>query len=174
MNEPVYYELLETSWRRELTLEEKARLRAFLDAHPERAAEWPAEAALSASLRRLPDAPLPSNFTAQVMRAVALEEARRQRRSAAATWWHDWVKAFWPRWAGAGVALVLAVVAFQEYRAIHRMRLVRELEQMPVVAALPAPDVLEDFDAIEQFSKVRSLPDPRQTVSDEALLAALQ
>ena len=63
-DDPIYNRLRELSWRRQLTAPEKAELRAWLTAHPEAQSEWEAEAGLNATLRRLPDAPVPGNFTA--------------------------------------------------------------------------------------------------------------
>src|SRR5262245_19120401 len=76
MNDELYNELLEASWRRKLTAEEEAQLRAWLVAHPEAQADWDEEALLTQQLERLPNAPLASNFTAQVMGKLELDLAR--------------------------------------------------------------------------------------------------
>lgn len=174
MNDPVYQKLLETSWRRKLTPDEQARLQDFLSAHPEARADWQAQSALNGLLRQLPAAPLASNFTAQVLRAVAAEQTRRSRRSGLARWWEDWSKVLLPRAAWAGVALLLGLAATQEYRHLNRVRIARDLSQVPVVAELPAPEVFEDFDAIQQMCKVAVPPRSSAGVTDEDLLAALQ
>ena len=68
--------LRESSWRRKLTEAEQAELRAYLAAHPDARADWEMESALNAALTRLPDAPVPSNFTARVLQAVEREAVR--------------------------------------------------------------------------------------------------
>ena len=87
-NDPIYNRLRELSWRRELTAAEEAELRAWLAAHPEAQADWEAEAGLNEALRQLPDAPVPSNFTARVLQAVEREAALRERRRGAR--WRVW------------------------------------------------------------------------------------
>ncbi len=79
-NDPTYNRLRELSWRRKLTGAEEAELRAWLAAHPDAQADWEAEAGLNAALGRLPDAPVPSNFTARVLQAVEREAAAELRR----------------------------------------------------------------------------------------------
>ena len=61
-----YQHLVEESWRRPLSAEEQRQLAAWLKQHPEETGTWTEEAALTSALRRLPDAPVASNFTAQV------------------------------------------------------------------------------------------------------------
>src|ERR1039457_2212594 len=74
MNDP-FSKLRETSWRRELTSAEESALRDWLAEHPEAREDWEADAALNRVLERLPEAPVPSNFTARVIQAVELEKA---------------------------------------------------------------------------------------------------
>src|SRR6266576_1862078 len=78
--DPVCKRLRELSWRRPLTESEEAELRAWLAAHPEAQAGWEAETHLSAMLHQLPDATVPSNFTARVRQAVEQETAAAGRR----------------------------------------------------------------------------------------------
>ena len=62
--DPVNQRWRELAWRRRLTEAELAEWRA---AHPESAPDAETEAALSDALAALPDAPVPSNFTARVI-----------------------------------------------------------------------------------------------------------
>ena len=103
MNDPVYDHLRELGWRRKLTASEEAQLRAWLAAHPEEQADWEAEARLNEALGSLPDAPMPSNFTARVLQAVRLDEAAERRRRR----WSQWV---WWRRLAARVAVVAIIV----------------------------------------------------------------
>jgi anti-sigma factor RsiW len=171
MNDLEYRKLLETSWRRPLTPEEQARLDQFLAEAPAARADWETETALSGVLDRLPEPPVASNFTAQVMRAI---ESERARPSRPATAWPDWLGALWPKMAWAAVALLLAVGVFQGYGVLNRARMARDLANIPVVPTVPPADILQDFDAIQQLSQVPAASSSGQTISDEALLAALQ
>ena len=86
MSDSLYDKLRETGWRRKLTASEEAELRAWLAAHPESRADWQVEAVLNESLGRLPDAPVPSNFTARVLQAVQRESVSSRRRGLAWRW----------------------------------------------------------------------------------------
>jgi anti-sigma factor RsiW len=169
MNDELYNELLEASWRRKLTAEEQAQLRAFLAAHPEAQADWEEEAALTQQLERLPAPPLASNFTGQVMQQLDLELAREAREgpvSVEAPWWRRLV----PRYASALVLaflVVTGVLQYQEHRQIERTQLVDSVTQLTPVASVLRPELMKDFDAIQQLRYVPS-------VSDHELLAALQ
>src|SRR5437867_12432322 len=79
MNESLYQELREISWRRKLTPEEETRLQGWLAAHGDKQAERELEQSLSEQLRHLSDAPLSSNFTSQVMHTLDAELARQDR-----------------------------------------------------------------------------------------------
>jgi anti-sigma factor RsiW len=167
MNDAEYQRLLEASWRRALTPAEEARLQAWLAAHPARQAAWQDEAALNRLLRRLPDAPLPSNFTARVLQAVAAEE-RHAAREPTPSRWFERLRGLLPKLAPASLLGALLVAAVFQYQAGQRFQAARAVATVSTVAAaLPAPEVFEDFDAI------RSLPTPG-TPSDEELLVVLQ
>ncbi|MEY2466714.1 MAG: hypothetical protein QOD03_1235, partial [Verrucomicrobiota bacterium] len=81
MNESDYNQLREKNWRRKLTAVEQTELRAWLAAHPEASADWEAELSLTETIVRLPDAPVPTNFTARVLQAIEQEASvdARQR-----------------------------------------------------------------------------------------------
>jgi negative regulator of sigma E activity len=110
-------------------------------------------------LARLPDAPVPSNFTARVMQAVDLEEARRTRR------WDfilDW-RAFLPRAAVASAAVLLAGLVLQQHEAgAHRAAFAKNVA---LVAETPMPGV----DALKNFDAIRRMSQPAR--ADEGLLA---
>src|SRR5438105_13622263 len=74
-NDPLYNHLREINWRRKLSAAEARQMRQWLEGHPEAHADWEAELALGEGLGRLPDAPVPSNFTARVLQAVGREQA---------------------------------------------------------------------------------------------------
>jgi hypothetical protein len=172
-NHPVFQRLLETSWQRTLTCAEQAELEAWLKAHPEAATDWEAEAILTSSLARLPDAAVPSNFTSRVLHAVELEAAAERRLGISSGWWQNALRRF--RWAigtaFASLALVVGVGVHNHHR--HRQaeltkqqELVKTLELVTHVNALPNAEVLTNFEAIRLLGQG---PQP-----DEQLLALLQ
>src|ERR1043166_4926015 len=80
MTESDYNQLREQSWRRKLSPNEEAELRAWLAAHPEAQADWETEAGLTEVLNRLPNAPVPSNFTARVLQNIECDAAAEVRK----------------------------------------------------------------------------------------------
>ena len=113
-NDPIYNRLRELSWRRKLTAAEAAELQAWLAAHPEARADWEAEAGLNEALGRLPDAPVPSNFTARVLQAVEREAAAELRRRRT---WQVWLRWRWlPKAAVAAVVLGAGLVSYQQVK----------------------------------------------------------
>ena len=164
-NDPIYHRLRELSWRRELTGPEAAELRAWLAAHPDAQADWEAEAGLNAALGRLPDVPVPSNFTARVLQAAEQEAAAQLRRPAGA--WLAWLRLRWlPKVAFAAIVVGAGLVTYHQFQATHRKNLVESVAAVSAVSSLPSPDILKDFEAIQALN---SAPAP-----DEQLLAVLQ
>lgn len=164
---PLSNPLREQSWRRKLSPDETAELRAWLAAHPEARDDWEAEAGLTEVLGRLPDAPLASNFTARVLRAVEREAGVQPRRAAAGWkqpgWWLKWL----PRTAFAAVALTAGLIGVQTVRDHRRAEEYRQsVAAVSEVASLPSPEILQDFEAIRHLNET---PGP-----DEELLRAFQ
>ena len=118
------------------------------------------EARLSRALARLPDAPVPSNFTAQVLQAVELEESRRSRK-----WSWNW-HALLPRIAVTAAVVLFAGLTFHHYELTSRRN---ALAQNVVLVAgsqpLPSMDALKNFDVIQRMSQPRA---------DDELLALMQ
>jgi hypothetical protein len=164
-NDPIYNHLREESWRRKLTNAEEAELRTWLATHPEARADWQAEAGLNAGLGRLPDAPVPSNFTARVLQAVEREAAAELRRPQG-----NWLTWLWLRWLpGAALAAMVVgvgLLSFHQVQSAHRKKLVESVAAVSAVSSLPSPDILKDFDAIRALN-----PNP---APDEQLLVVLQ
>jgi len=164
-NDPIYNHLRELSWQRQLSGPEEAELRAWLAAHPEAQADWEAEAGLNASLSRLPDAPVPGNFTARVLRAVEREAQAELRRRKGR--WLTWLRRRWlPRMAFAIVIVGAGFVSYQKVEAANRRKLAESVAVVSAVSSLPSPDILKDFDAIQALN---STPPP-----DEELLLVFQ
>ena len=162
-HDPVYNRLRETSWRRELTDAEQAELRAFLASHPEARADWETESGLNAGLKRLPDAPVSSNFTSRVLQAVELESAvseREQPRPMPRSWW--W-RVFMPRTAVALVVVAAGWFGYDRYQVEQRQKIAEGLAVVATVQKLPSAELLEDFEAIRGLSSTPA--------ADEELLA---
>jgi anti-sigma factor RsiW len=166
MNDPLYDRLRELGWRRELTAREEAEVHAWLAAHPEMRADWEAEAALNLALERLPDAPVPSNFTAQVLSRIdgmKPETAGSSGRGSEWRWlWHSLL----PKAAVAAVALVVGLFSYEEHRAVQRAELARNVAVISGFAATQNPEALMDFDAIRRLGQTAP--------ADEELLALLK
>ena len=164
-DDPLYNRLRELSWRRQLTGPEQAELRDWLSAHPAAQADWEAEAELNASLSRLPDAPVPGNFTARVLQAVERDAAAelRGREGRWLVWpWRRWL----PRVALAVVVVGVGFVSYQKVDASSRRKLAESVAMVSSVSSLPSPDILKDFDAIQALTLT---PPP-----DEELLLVFQ
>ena len=158
----LHSKLRESSWRRKLTETEQAELRAYLAANPDARADWEMESALNAALTRLPDAPVPSNFTARVLQAVEREEARPHGWS----WrwnWHTLV----PRVAFAAVVITFTGLAFHHHEIYsQRAALARSVAFVTRGQPVPSPEALENFDAIRRMSQPQH--------ADDELLALMQ
>ncbi len=162
-NDPTYTRLRELSWRRKLTEAEEAEMRVWLEAHPDARAEWEAEAGLNAALSRLPEAPVASNFTARVLRAVEHEDAAKP----VSPRWRKWLRLRWlPRAAFAGSVASAALVSYLLIQNAERRKLADSVAAVADVESLPSPDILENFDAIRALN-----PTP---IPDEQLLADLK
>lgn len=157
---PTEHELWrERFWRRRLTAEQVAELRA---ANPD-ATDAQLEAALSDALVRLPEAPVPSNLTARVLQEIARETATP------ASTRRDWSRVFrvlLPRTAVAMLVIGMGVFGFRQHQAKQRAVIANSIKAVAAVPTLPSPQALEDFDVIR---KLNSNP-----AADQELIALLQ
>ena len=155
--------LRESGWRRKLTAAEQAELQTWLAAHPEAQAEWEMELRLNAALSRLPDVPVPSNFTARVMQAVEREEGRTRTWSWWSWNWHVLV----PRMAIATAVVMLAGLTFHQYSVrSQRIALVQSVALAIAGQPVPSQEALENFDPIRRMSRPQH--------ADDELLALMQ
>jgi hypothetical protein len=168
MNDQVYHQLRESSWRRKLTGEEETQVRAWLATHPEDRADWETEAALNHLLEELPAAPaVSSNFTTLVVEAMERETsaARAPRR----TWALEWRTYWLPRMAMAIVVLAACIVAYQGHVQNNRREMADSVAKVSGLYQVVAsnPDAMEDFDAIRCLGKL-------QPKADTELLTLMQ
>lgn len=132
----------ESLWRRPLTDAERAAWRTQPDL-----AE---EARLTESLAKIPDAPVASNFTARVLAAIELEEARAARKWSFHWNWHVLV----PRVAVTAAILIFAGVSWQHYEAnSQRTLLAKNVASVAVAQPLPSVDALQNFDTIQRMGQ---------------------
>src|SRR4030095_14976512 len=104
-------------------------------------------------LRQLPDAPLSSNFTSQVLRAVEMEQARPERaRPSLLAWCGDWMRRHLPQTVSVLLLFVLAAAGVQQYRSYSRKQVAESVGKFySVTMAFPKPEVFEDFEVIHQL-----------------------
>ena len=157
-DKPISDELRELLWRRPLS--EAEQLRA--GDRPETRAELELEARLNAALEQLPPAQVPSNFTARVLQAIDLEEARPAARG--------WRWAL-PRWVPrlAVMAAVVAVSAFswQHHEVVQqRVALARSVAAVAESSALPGVEALKNYEVIQRMGQSQK--------ADDDLLALMQ
>jgi hypothetical protein len=167
--DPLYRHLLEQSWRGKLSPSEEQQLMTWLAGHPDGKPDWEAEAGLNEILGRLPDAPMPSNFTARVLKAVEVEvliSSRGNREGRFWSWRHVWL----PRLGFAAVLVGAAAMSYQEGAAVRRASLAKSAAEsvavLSDVSSLPSPEVLTNFDAIYALNQTPP--------ADEELLALLK
>ncbi len=102
MNSAEFEHLLEMARRRPLTPEEEARVQSHLAASPSDRNAWEEEVGLTRLLHELPDAPLASNFTAQVLLALEHKGSVRRPKPRALRWFGLHRPALRAAWSPSG------------------------------------------------------------------------
>ncbi|MBI3415689.1 MAG: hypothetical protein HY043_10300 [Verrucomicrobia bacterium] len=159
MNESAYQQLREIAWKRRLTPLEEKEMVAYLSLLPEEQAAWDEERQLTQLLQRLPDAPVASNFTAQVMQAVHREFADAPRTVEKKTWWSVLAGRWLPRTATAFVLVAAGMSAWQQMRISRRLDTARSLTAVSPVAGSQDVEVWQDFDAILRLGQLSAQVD---------------
>jgi len=162
--DPVYQRLLELSWRRPLTAAEQAELRAWLAVHPEAQVEAETEAALSQALARLPDAPVPSNFTTRLWQTIERDHATLVRAPALRPTW--WWRVLVPRFAVATVVVGSGLLFYRHHESVQQVEFAKSFLAGAGAPSLADPKVIEDFEVICQLSP--------PTAADEELLKLME
>jgi hypothetical protein len=163
-DDPLYNHLREQRWRRLLTPAEQEQLRAWLAKHPGVQEDWDAESGLENLLNRVPNVPVPSNFTARVLQAVKHDEAV-QAREPSRLWWRL-PRLLLPRAAIAALVLGGGALSYHEFETAHRARLAQSVVAVSDVSSLPSPEILTNYDAILCLNQTPA--------ADEHLLALLK
>ena len=140
-SEQRFEQLRELSWRRNLTEAEAAELSCLLTAHPHLKSDWEAEAALNEALRRLPNVPVASNFTARVLLAIERDHSGRATKRCFA--WHWWRQPKMLVRAGLATSLLAAGLLTIH---VHDVR----LQQARMIQSLASvsPEVWTNFEVI--------------------------
>lgn len=159
MNESEYQSLLEASWRRPLTADELARMEAWVSQHPEAQAEWEAETRLNSLLARLPDAPVASNFTSQVLQALDREERTLARTPRVVERLRRWFGRPALRIAWSMLLVGALWFGYERHQNQVRREVASGMSVMANVAALSDPAVLQDFEAIQRLSQTSANAD---------------
>lgn len=145
-----------------LDAEGLSQLRTRLAHSPREKARLEQEIELNRLLQDLPDAPLSSNFTSQVMGEINRLETSEARRRMAWTAPLRWV--FRPALMTAVAAL--ALTGWWQFRLHQRSNLAESVQAVSRATAVPGVEVFQDFDAI-QLLRTSSQP------GDVELIAAL-
>ena len=163
MNDFLPDKLRETGWRRPLTPAEAEALRTWLSRHPETGADWEMEVGLSRAMQLLPEAPVPSNFTARVLAEATKAPAASSRPNPIGrAWWRYLV----PRMAAVILVLTSGFVVYHQHQAARREQIARDLATLSAMEGVSDPKVLQDFEAIRRLGQVPP--------ADEELIALLK
>ena len=151
MNESEYQALVEASWRRSLSVQEQAQMDAWFVTRPDAQAAWEADSGLNQLLGQLPDAPVASNFTAQVLQAID-----RDAVLAKPVTLMDRIRQSFLRPAPQ-IAWALALVGvlwfgYHQHQTNMRSEMAQGLSVIANVATLSDPAVLRDFESIRRLS----------------------
>jgi hypothetical protein len=171
MDKSLFEELIEISWRRKLTPEEEVQLQSWMASHPADAERWEAETGLNQALDRLKPIQPSSNFTSQVLRLVELEQVQRSRRTSP-SFAGRLAQLFGLRARGlvwATLAILVAGIGYYQYRENAHHQIAQGVHAFSTVATITEPEVLQDFEAVREFSQVLADVNP----TDEALFVLL-
>jgi hypothetical protein len=156
-NEPLPDELHELLWRQKFSAAEWEKLRGL----PKISADLEFESRLSAALTKMPDAVVPSNFTARVLQAIDLKETHRSRQ-----WDFNW-RFLLPRFGAAAAAILFAAIMFHQHEIqTQRVALAKNVALVAEAQPMPSVEALKNFDAIQRMSQPQH--------ADTELLALLQ
>ena len=170
--------LIEASLQRPLTGAEEARLQDHLRRNPVARGVWEEQAGLTRLLGELPDVPLSSNFTAQVLQALDHDAPAISQPARVFRWLSLSRPGHRAAWACA-IVVMFAGAGYRQYHQAVRARMAASVtsvatgvESAARLAQLPSVELWQDFDPISRLPVSRS--DRPGAGADEELLAALK
>jgi anti-sigma factor RsiW len=164
MSLPNQEKLLDALRSGKLTAAEEVQLEACLAQDPTLRAACEEDGALNHLLSSLPDAPVSTNFTAQVLHAVESLDRPAPRGSS----WFPWRVQNWAlKLAVVTLAISAGFWSFVQQQAATRRERASTLVQVTSLAQDTPLEVFQNFDVIERLNQV-----PHDV--DRELIAALQ
>jgi hypothetical protein len=146
-----YNELLKAASHRKLTPKEEAWLQTYFATHPGAQEAWEEELMLNQVLGRLPDVPVASNFTSQVLQLVEREKGEIAPRSEA-IWWRSFASLVWARKIALGTLVVaLTGLSYHQYQLNVRNQVAHSV--VKVSESMPSLEMLENFEAIRRLDR---------------------
>jgi anti-sigma factor RsiW len=164
-----------------LSSAEQAEIQQHLKDHPERREAWEEELGLNQLLQQLPNVPVSSNFTAQVLSEVRREAMQATSRREWAgririrPLFHRGFRAHWLlKVTGLAAAFCVSMLGYQQYQAANRKQMALSVAEASKLAPGSMLELLENFDAIQRLNQVPGDTGAAQLKVDKELLAALQ
>jgi hypothetical protein len=170
MNDPLDPRIRELGWRQQLTKAEEAELFAWLAAHPETRDHWELEWQLTRLIEKTPEAPkVASNFTAQVMLAVAREAAIQARAPAKSRWdWRPW-RSWLPHAVAASLIAGIGLFAWRQQQLHARALMAQSVARLAEAVSTLGPEPVQHYDPIRRLGDAP----PEADTELSALLTAL-
>src|SRR5687768_5436225 len=145
-------DLLARASRGELSASEMRDFERRLEADPVLREAWLLEQHLQRALNRLPNVPVPTNFTSLVLQSVRPEQPSPQQRPS------SWLRLRFSRLA-AGLAVVglAGFLTFKQYRKGQHEEMAQSVGSFTQVASALSPEqrpglAFQDFEAIQRYS----------------------
>ncbi|MCS1407806.1 MAG: hypothetical protein M2R45_00966 [Verrucomicrobia subdivision 3 bacterium] len=163
-----YDDLLSIRWMRDLNEREEVCLERLFESDPTLRSQWEEDLALLTGVDRLPDVPVATNFTSQVMARLA-QKVGGGTVTAVATPTASWLERLGlvPK-LGVGFAVALTIAGFfvQHQRGESGL-LVESLAVVTKSGAAPTVEELQNFEAIQMLAQVASDVDWELIVATE-------
>jgi hypothetical protein len=166
-------EALKRGWLRSV---EQAEIHQHLMDHPERREACEEDLGLNQLLQQLPNVPVSSNFTAQVLSEVKrqpVQETLHTNRTGPI----QVLRLFRAHWllklAGLAAVFCMSLLGYQQYQSANRKQMVLSVAEASKLAPGSMLELLENFDAIQRLNQVPGDTGAQLKV-DKELLAALQ
>ena len=142
----------ELTWRGNLSPAQQEELKAWLAAHPEERESFALDAILTASLEKLPDTSVSSNFTTRVLEQAQFERQVAQREANRTSFVFRW------RWLiRTATAVVLVAAAGITWKQVQSARAAEEMARsvtlVSEIPSLPNPELLRDFEVIQALNQ---------------------